>query len=510
MSRRVTVWTGALLAVVLAAAVFSRFGIDAELRRDEAIYAYAGQQLAEGVPPYVSILDPKTPLATVLAGGAVAVGRGLGVDDLHAIRLAFFVVACLSVLAVYLAGTFLFDSPLAGLLGAATFSAFRGFALDALGGPNAKTPGVLFAALATALLARHHWFWGGFAGSLAGLVWQPLAVYAPVAIAAAWLASDADRRWRHTVAALAGATMPVAATFAYFLAAGAFAEFWEGAVLLPVSGTQREAGTFSEHLQHVVDAVRSGYGASRFAFWAGLAALVVLIVLRVWEGRGDLRRLGRDPLVCVVLPPLALLTAFSLIDFQGYPDLYPFLPYAALGVAGVAAAGLAHVSDAPWRGAARVAAGLAVFTVVVAAWFWYSTVPEVGGRRLPRQRAMVDRLERTFGSAATLYALGDPTPLVLLQRANPSRYIYLAAGVDRWVVAHLPGGFAGWTAGIVDSHPDVILTDGWAGELAGATRSWLREQYREVRIGDYTAFVPRAPIDAAGRLGSAELLWYGP
>jgi hypothetical protein len=52
-----------LLALVIAVALFSRFSIDAELRRDEAIYAYGGQQLAQGVRPYVRILDPKTPLA---------------------------------------------------------------------------------------------------------------------------------------------------------------------------------------------------------------------------------------------------------------------------------------------------------------------------------------------------------------------------------------------------------------------------------------------------------------
>ena len=68
MHQRVT-WAGAILALLIAVVLFSRFGIDDELRRDEAIYAYGGQQMAQGVPPYLSILDPKTPLARPSASG---------------------------------------------------------------------------------------------------------------------------------------------------------------------------------------------------------------------------------------------------------------------------------------------------------------------------------------------------------------------------------------------------------------------------------------------------------
>jgi hypothetical protein len=85
-----------VLALLVAAALFSRYGIHGALARDEAVYAYGGQQLDDGVPFYASIFDQKTPGAAFLAG----LGDALGGFD--GIRIAFFVCACLTVVAVYL------------------------------------------------------------------------------------------------------------------------------------------------------------------------------------------------------------------------------------------------------------------------------------------------------------------------------------------------------------------------------------------------------------------------
>src|SRR3954467_7175565 len=70
-------WAGAVLALAVAVALFTRFSFDDTMRRDEAIYAYGGQQLAAGGPPYRGVFDPKTPVGQAPAGGgARAGGRG--------------------------------------------------------------------------------------------------------------------------------------------------------------------------------------------------------------------------------------------------------------------------------------------------------------------------------------------------------------------------------------------------------------------------------------------------
>ena len=186
----------AAASVAVALLLFTRFTLGDVLQRDESIYAYAGQQMARGVPMYSSIFDPKTPLAGMIAGLAAGIARLLSINDLTFIRLTFFVLAVVTVLAMYLLGRVLWDSPLAGLVTATVFAAFRGFALDALTGPNAKTPGILAAVVAMVLMVRRQWFWAAFAGSVAFLVWQPLLIYAAVAVVSAGIAVAVSPRTR--------------------------------------------------------------------------------------------------------------------------------------------------------------------------------------------------------------------------------------------------------------------------------------------------------------------------
>jgi hypothetical protein len=61
----------------------TRFSLDDSMRRDEAIYAYGGQQLAAGVPVYAGIFDPKTPVAQTLAGVGAALAPGRGAGDVE-------------------------------------------------------------------------------------------------------------------------------------------------------------------------------------------------------------------------------------------------------------------------------------------------------------------------------------------------------------------------------------------------------------------------------------------
>lgn len=485
---------GAVAAVVIAAALFTRFGIEEELRRDEAIYAYAGQQLADGVPPYVSILDPKTPLASFLSGGAVSLGRAAGIDDLTAIRLAFFVIAVLAVLAVYAVGRLLFRSTAAGLAAAIVLAAFEGFAIDALGGPNAKTPGVLFATLTIALLVARGWFWAGLAAALALLVWQPLAMFVLVAVVGAWVGSDPSSRWRNAARAAVGAAIPGALTLAYFQLAGALPELVEGGLLLPLTGTERGSVPFLEHVQHIVRSVSSGYGPSAPMLWIGLAVLLGLIVARVVRLRTSGCPAGEDPLIAFVAPPLAFFAAFSLIDFQGYPDAYPLLPLAALGIGGGTAAVLRRAAASGWREPARVAAVALGAALVTVSWWWYSG-PRPQADALTRQRSDVERAESLLLPGETVMSLGTPAPLVLMGRTNPNRMIYLSAGVDRWIVEHLPGGFDGWIAQIAADDPDMVIIGGWSGDFAGPMRAWLRDHYVQLAIGELRVYVTSAIHD---------------
>src|SRR3954469_2363506 len=211
-------WGAGALALVVAALLYTQFSIEGNLSRDEAIYSYGGQQLGDGVPVYQGIFDPKPPLPTFLTALGVAGGRAVGEDELVAMRYEFLLFSLLAVVAVYLLGLRLWRSPIAALAGAVTFMSFRGFAADALAGPDAKTPGVLLSVVALLLLVERRWFWAAFVGSLAFLDWQPLGIYALVAVVAAFMLGDS--RWRQAAQAVAGAAIPLLATVLYLAIAG--------------------------------------------------------------------------------------------------------------------------------------------------------------------------------------------------------------------------------------------------------------------------------------------------
>ena len=170
------VWLGLLATLLLAVALYAQFSIDDRLSRDEAIFTYGAQQLAHGVPYYKSIFDAKGPVAPTLGWIGIEATKLFGGNDVHGVRVAFFVFACLAAAGVYLLALSLWRSVVAGLVSAAVFLSFKGFAVDAIGGPDAKTPGIAFAVFAMLLLVRRRFFWAACwarSRSSAGSRWAP-------------------------------------------------------------------------------------------------------------------------------------------------------------------------------------------------------------------------------------------------------------------------------------------------------------------------------------------------
>ena len=99
-----------MVVAIMASFVYGIYGFQGTLGRDEGIYVYSGQQMADGVPPYVSVFDHKGPLSPMLCGFAVAFGRSIGMDDILACRAIFFGISVLSVVSVFVLSEKVFGS----------------------------------------------------------------------------------------------------------------------------------------------------------------------------------------------------------------------------------------------------------------------------------------------------------------------------------------------------------------------------------------------------------------
>ena len=144
-----------------ATGVFVVHGFDGDLTRDLGLYAYAGQQVADGVPPYVGVMNRAGPLAHLVPGLGAAAARLVGADDLLGMRVLFLVLSVVCVWVVYLLGRDLYENRLAGVVAAGLLVCVPGVITYATGGPREKTTMMLLLALALLATTRRRWWWAG-------------------------------------------------------------------------------------------------------------------------------------------------------------------------------------------------------------------------------------------------------------------------------------------------------------------------------------------------------------
>lgn len=494
---------GAAVSLVGAVLLYTRYGIHQELSRDESIYTYASQQLAHGHAPYTSIFDPKGPGATLVGGLGAALARLFGANDIYGIRLIYFVVSCLTVVAVYLLAQHVSRSVVGGVAAAAVFAAFIVFARDALGGPDAKTPGILAAVLSMWWLARRSWFLAGVAAGCAVLVWQPLLIYPAVAIVLPLVVADVGARRVAAVRALAGVALPVVLVGLYLAVTGALGRAIEAGFLFPLTGIQKPPFSLMRSLRHIRRVITFNYGtASSWLLALGIFALLacaVVLLVRAWRRKALLSGV-RDPVISVVLVTGLFELAYPIYDFQGGPDTIPFTPYAALGVA-VLVGLVLEVAAAP---VARriVTVGAAVFALLVSAHGWRQFDRDRHNDALLKVQMHDGCAVGRLADGGRIWALGDPTILAVTHRRNPDRFIYLGEQVGLWKVKHTTGGFDGWTRQIARVAPPVIVMQTWHTDMARRMGDWLRSAgYVSRYVGQYHVLVTPSASARAQQLG---------
>jgi len=490
---------GAAGSLAVAAILFSRYSIDGSLSRDESIYVYGGQQLTHGVAPYDSIFDPKAPLAAMICGLGAGLANLFGTNDVYLIRALFYLCSVLVVVAVYVLVVQVWHSVIGGLAAAVVFASYKGFAQDALAGPDAKTPGVLFLVLSMWLAVRRNWFWAAFAGSLAFLVWQPFLIFPVIPLVYAAV-SERERRWRAVGLAAAGAAAPVAVTFVYFAAVGAVGNFVESAFSYPLTGVKRGRETFGGRLEHIGHVVHEYYAFSGVLFWIGAVLLVLVAVEVVLRSRPNWRASLDNPVLLVIMLGALFEFGYALTDFQSYPDVYPLLAFPAIGIGATVALVHERVPPIAARGvASAVGVALALLAGLSAFWFGDSRANNTFFRG---EQAAGCALRQVIVPGTSLYSLGDPMELVVTGLRNPDRFIYLDSGVAKWKVDHLSGGFDAWTEQLSAANPSVVVVQAWVGEYVTKMEAYLRAHgYQRFWLGPARLFLTTEAQERAEAAG---------
>jgi hypothetical protein len=446
---RLDLW-GAALAL-LALVVFLLHGFGGALSRDLALYAYAGQQAADGVAPYVAVLNRAGPLAHLVPAVGVLAARAVGADELTGMRVLFMVLSIACVWVLYLLGRDVYRSRLAGATSAVALLAFEGFVLYATGGPREKTTMVLLVTLALLATARSRWATAGAMTALATLTWQPALFLGAAAALGGTLAIDRSRWFRDLVRFALGGIAVSVGCIVVFWVWGALDELYEGFVGINSSYTDQPG--IIESLRVDPTIITEGFGWTTWLVVVGLGLLALVSLL--WLVPAVRRRDLAEPSLMAVAAGGVGSVLWSLRAFNGWGDLMVFLPVAALGFGGLVA--LTRRVLLPRR--PRLADGLVL--ALIAGGISVSVVMSLTTRvdTLDQQRADVEAVFALVPDDATVVSIGAPQPLVLTGRTDPFRHQMFLTGLTEYVDDTWPGGIEGFADDVEAAQPTFITMD---------------------------------------------------
>jgi hypothetical protein len=224
-----------ILLLVIGFAAFIRVRVaDTPLERDEGEYAYAGQGILQGIPPYKLAYNMKLPGTYA----AYAVLMAIFGETTRGIHLGLTLINAVTILLVFLVGRKLF-SPAGGLVAAASF-ALLSVSHALLGmAAHANHFVVLFAVAGIHVLLRGQelklgrwFFWSGLLMGLAFLMKQQglfFILFGLVSILGFWL-KDRSSGWKTSLRFGSyfslGAIAPFLLTCLVLWRSGVFERFW--------------------------------------------------------------------------------------------------------------------------------------------------------------------------------------------------------------------------------------------------------------------------------------------
>jgi hypothetical protein len=401
------------------------------LERDEGEYAYAGQLMLQGVPPYELSYNMKMP-GIYAAYALVMAVFGQSTEGIH---LGFMLVNFGAILLLYFVGRRLLEP--AGAVAASAAYALLSLSPVVFGFNAHSTHFVVLAALAAMLLLLRAqesgrlagFFWSGTLFGVAFLMKQPGGAFAffggAVMVWAAWRRQP--RQWKADALRLAlyaaGVAAPIVLTGLALWRAGTWDKFWWWTVTY--ARVHATAMSWAEGRIRLGSFFR--YLDWEWLFW-GLAAAGLVGVL-TGRGRAD----GKFFFLSLLLFSAAAVCPTLNFTPHYFVLMLPAVALLAAKAVTVAAAGLAGRPRALVRGAPWILFGL-VWAAVAASHLapFFLWAPDFLSDQLYSPNAfhvypkVGDYLQRHLPPGATMAVFGsEPELLFYAHRRSVTGYIYM-------------------------------------------------------------------------------------
>lgn len=495
-----------LLAIIAAEYALSYNIFLQAIPHDTTYHIYAAQQILEGHAIYRDVAIIKAPLADFFTAAALVVGRAVGISDIMSARLMSLLTALATVSVTYWAGRVLFRSRAVGFIAGLLMAGWDFYGLRAVTGPEPKAFLILFALPTFIFIAQKKWWLAGICAALTALSWQPGLMVSALALAAAFLAPYLEPqtqipRWRiglrQMLFVIGGWSIPFALVLVYLVSSDALVPAWNatiGANVTHFNTTQARTPLPQMLRDNFAEMIEDGgqYCFSPREDWLLLAGAFGFLGILV----SDIARAARVKRVPLNLQrtPILLYTigfiAFSFIDFDFCPDLFPLLPLWAI-YAGWLVWTLARVSGTFLarhinRVNARVAqASLVVVAVLLILFVYLFDVRAytVTGSNFQDQQYVVLMAQKYLGPGDTVLSFGSAIVPVELRLQNASKIVHLGSKSGLGVLAFEPGGLQGMVYDL-NRRPPKLITLARENHLEWQAPfyAWLNEFYEPADV----------------------------
>lgn len=407
---------------------------------DPTIYDYLAQAILRGQIPYRDVVDIKGPGAPYISATAIFLGRIFRLGDIFSIRLLhLLLVGLLSAVTFQVANTYL-NSRIAAVIAFLIPLLREPIAKTFIGGTQPKLPMMIFGLLTLLMIARNRPFVAGVFSMLSCLCWQPGLLFTGIAVL---IFSRYLTSWRDLKAlrVVAGALLPLAVVLAYFYSKGALGDLWTWTITYNYSVFGPEAGpTMGNALRHIWVMTRRVFEKEILIVLLSILGLFLFGFERVRQRVRGKAALASPDLFKdgIVFPPL-IYFAFTLVNFQGPPDLIPFFPFVGIFAGWI----IVRVGSAieprlrfknlapPLRGSiVGLSAVLVIFAVVAVRAGRF----QLRGLKLQDQEAAMQQLKQQLQPDDKIYVHGAVEILVLLNRPNLNPYVDFDWGKDNFAM----------------------------------------------------------------------------
>jgi hypothetical protein len=324
-----------ILAGLVSIPIIKANPLTKPLSYDGGVFVYLAQQIANGRAPYVAVFDHKTPLVGIFGAIFIEIGRLFNIYDLYAVRIGALLLAFIHVLLIYHLIKESTKSSTAAIIGAILLSGFSGYAEV-----NASwlDPKCILIVMQTALLLcilKDKYVIAGICSILAGLSWQPGFVSCIVGLLAIFIIFPGKQERRNNIKKyLGGIVLSLSIFLFYMCLKGALKDFLLQAFIFNITKyiPEKIPSSLFEQIHHIYDIMNRFYGPEIWEFQGALVLIPIFTFFsfKPFPRQEDAYIYRLKGIYISVISLTFIYIVLSLANFQGGPDLLPFLPQTVL------------------------------------------------------------------------------------------------------------------------------------------------------------------------------------